>query len=74
MTIIVLVSMGALLVYQGVMNYLDKRQWDKERQQLLDKLMSRNYENYTMGKSYLYAYQKDQLIDEMSARNTEPII
>jgi len=74
MTIIVLVSMGALLVYQGVMNYLDKRQWDKERQQLLDKLMSRNYENYTMGKSYLDAYQKDQLIDEMSARNTEPII
>jgi len=67
MEIVALIAMGALLIYQGVMNYLQHRQL----QTLINKIMSRNYQDYATQEMYLgqkRAPSKDEIVDELMRR------
>ena len=43
------IILGIIIVYQGVMNYLQH----KQVQTLIDKVMSRDYTQYTLGQSHM---------------------
>ena len=49
LTTVTFIVMGAVIVYQGVMNYLQH----KQIQTLVDKVMSRDYQDYVTNQAYL---------------------
>jgi hypothetical protein len=61
MELLAFIAMGALLIYQGIMNYLQH----KQIQTLLDKFMSRDYTQYATNKSYIDNYNNLEVIDKL---------
>ena len=48
-----------VVLYQGVTNYLDRKEYRKERKELIDKIMSRDYNDYATGQ-YAEGYNQVQ--------------
>ena len=64
MEIIAFIVMGGVIVYQGVMNYLQHRQI----QTLINKVMSRDYQDYTTNEAYLGQKRvpsKEEIMEEL---------
>jgi len=45
-----------VVLYQGVSNYLERREYKKERSEFINKIMSRNYQEYA-GSAYMENYK-----------------
>jgi len=59
--IVVVIVLTAVIVYQGVQNYLQNREWKKERQELINKLMSKDFTEYANNYSYMNPIEKSPL-------------
>ena len=45
------VILALVVLYQGVMGYLERREYKKERQELINKIMSENYKEYVVSEN-----------------------
>lgn len=60
-----IVACLVVIVYQGVTNYLDRKGWEKERSDLLNRIMSTNYAVYVQGELAKKQADKPMTDDEL---------
>ena len=47
------IIMGLVVVYQGIVNYLERKNHDKKELELINRLMSRDYTDYVNNRVYM---------------------
>lgn len=52
MDLVLVIVMGAVILYQGATNYLEKKRHDEKEAELLNRLMARDYTDYTSNAVY----------------------
>lgn len=70
MDLVVIIVMGAVILYQGITNYLEKQRHDKKEDDLLNRVMSRDYTDYTTNQVYTTNANRKQepTLEEMADR------
>ena len=52
MDLLVIIVLGAVILYQGIVNYLEKERHDKKEAEMLNRIMSKDYTDYTTNEVY----------------------
>lgn len=53
MDILIIGTLMAVIIYQGIMNYLEKKEHKKEKSELINRIMSKNFTEYASNQKYL---------------------
>jgi len=69
MEILVITSMLVVIIYQGVFIYIQKKNYDLLIGDLLNRVMSRNYETFVQGQVVMQP--KNLTVDEIAAMQEE---
>jgi hypothetical protein len=72
MDLVTTIALGSIIVYQGITNYIEKRKSSKIEQDLLNRLMSKDFGDYSVGSMNLdYKPSKENIKLEEEIRLQE---
>ena len=64
-SIVIIIIMGGMIVYQGITNYIEKQKATKRENDLLNRIMSRNFFEYAEGNVRLEEPPKSEKLAEL---------
>ena len=86
MELVALITMGSIILFLGILNIVqlkdfrkERKEANKEKQELINKLMSRNFTEYSSGYSYMNppeesAPTEEDLVYEAMRKEEESVI
>lgn len=78
MELFIAIVLGGVIIFLGILNYVQGErhhkerqellaQWDKERKALVNRLMSKDFKDYTVSKSYLENNIANELMEKLNS-------